>query len=141
MNDPDGDLAAVRRDVAAGRRFAPAAAQFLTGDTLAEVEARADEFARLVNSHAPTEQERTASMGDLLAAASAAKQARRAALVEALVAPSAQQPRDASGRWTTGSSFDGGARADGGMPAEPETHGQWLGRILRTREADAGVGF
>jgi hypothetical protein len=44
-----------------------------------------------------------------------------------------QEPAGAEG------GFDGGARAS--LPPPPESHNQWLTRVLRERLADRGAGF
>lgn len=46
------------------------------------------------------------------------------------------EPEQAAG---AGGGFDGGARRS--LPPPPESHGQWLSRVLRERRADRGADF
>jgi hypothetical protein len=71
----------------------------------------------------------------LLEAAAAAKTERRRALMDALT--SRPQPRDESGRFTTTTGLDGGARKT--VPPKPETHAETLARVLATGEANVGA--
>lgn len=70
-----------------------------------------------------------------------AQAARKQALVDLFIGRTQAQQRGADGRYASGG-YDGGARADGDPPRERESHGQWLGRVLRERRADVGgAGF
>ena len=126
----------VRREVAAAHDLSEAAVPFIGGTTLDEIEASASALAKIVNSGGRLDTHEQKPSGDLFANAASAKAARKHALFEALVGR-AEQPRDERGRFVGG--FDGGARTS--PPPAPPSHDEWLGELLRTRRADAGVNF
>jgi hypothetical protein len=129
-----GDLDAVRRHVAAERGLDEAALAFIGGTTVDEIEASASRFVSLIGTR---EKSSSGPSGDLFADVARAQRARRDAIVALFVGRPAEQPRGDDGRYA---SFDGGARE---QPArvEPESHEQWLSRILASRAADAGAHF
>jgi hypothetical protein len=133
------DVEALRLEVAAGHGLGEAAAGFLTGSTVEELEAQAGALARVVGAaDARREPEPAAAPGDPLADALAGKEQRQRELA-ALFTRRAPQPRDETGRYAGRGSFDGGARPS--LPLPPPTHGEWLGQVLRTRSADRGASF
>jgi hypothetical protein len=127
VTDPDADLDGLRAEVAAAHGLDADAAGFLTGSTVEEVEESAVALVKLLGERGQAE-----DVGaDLFTRAAAQKARRKETLLAALSGP-APQPRDAGGRYA---SFDGGART----PApSPESHGDWLGRVVRSRVADVG---
>jgi hypothetical protein len=142
----------VRAAIAAEHGLPEGAADFLTGETIDEIEANAVKLAELltnstrVQAAKDTEQlEQAADAGSLTAALQpGAKQARQRALVE-LLHPK-QQLRDPHGRFTTSGSssggFDGGARTPAPVKGPPEReHDYWLGDVIAQRRADAGASF
>ena len=137
------ELAELRADLAAARGLPPAAISFLTGSTAEEVEAQADQLARLIAARVPEQTpEQTNSL--MAALAPGVKQARQRALVQALHGrPS--PPRDERGRYAAGSkaiSFDGGARTPAPLKGPPEQeHDGWLVDVVAHRRADAGARF
>jgi hypothetical protein len=92
--------------------------------------AKAENQQRLAAIFAPPEPEPTADAIDELAEAVAERIVERIQAVE--VEPDPAGP-------SRGSGFDGGARAS--LPSGPESHDEWLTRVLRERRADRGAGF
>jgi hypothetical protein len=141
MTEPDAELQSLRRDTAAAHGLSANAARFLTGTTLAEIEAEAGKLARLIDaSGEPPAQESSADAGpDLFGRMAESKASRKQALAALFAGGS--QPRDEAGRFATRTtaSFDGGARQ--APPPRPPTHDELLGAILRERLADRGVSF
>jgi hypothetical protein len=110
-------------------------ADFLTGDTLEQVEASATAF----KSRLQERQGEQKPVPGLFAAAATDKAERQRALVSLFTGGQAAtpQPRDEHGRFAApGGGFDGGARPS--VPPEPESHESWLVRVLGSREADSG---
>jgi hypothetical protein len=126
MSELDVEL---RERIAGEHGLDAEAAEFLVGTTVEELEQSATALAELVGER--HEQEAP----DFFAAAAAAKAERKRALVD-LVTGRTQPQRDEQGRYT---GFDGGARQS--LPAKPESHEQWLVKVLRSRRADAGARF
>ena len=126
----------IRALVAAERGLSPDAAAFLTGSSLAELEASADGLVALVSTQ-PSQEERP----DLLTAARAEKARRKQELLTAL-GRKKQPRRDALGRYA--GSFDGGARRPVPAPADPEAeHASLVGHLAlqsRTHSGSADVG-
>jgi hypothetical protein len=112
---------ALREEIAASRGLDPRAAKLLTGTTLEEVEASADELVKLLD-RGGREEEPT----DLFASARADQARRKQALLTALAGRS-EQPRDDRGRY---GSFDGGARQPVPTPRDPSaTHSELVSRL------------
>ena len=124
----NSDLYGLRAEVAAARGLGPDAATFLTGSALAEVEASADALVQLLGERGHAEE---TGPDDLFARASVEKAARKERLLAALSGP-APQPRDDAGRYA---SYDGRARTP--APSQ-ESHGDWLGRVVRSPVANVG---
>jgi hypothetical protein len=105
----------IRSEVAADRGLPADAVSFMTGGTLAEVEASADALVHLLGtSHDEPAQEPTT---DPFATARAAKAERQRALLAAFTGRS-EPTRDAAGRYAR-SGFDGGARSPIPSRADP----------------------
>ena len=126
MSEPNLDQ--LRAEAVQARGLDPAAAQFLTGTTLADVEQSADDLARLIR------QREQADASDLFTRASADKQRRRSELLGALSGRPLPE-RDEQGRFATGG-FDGGSRTPPPPPAP--SHDQTLSELFRTKAADVG---
>jgi hypothetical protein len=109
------------------------AARLLVGETVEELETSAAALAKLLGER--RDQGRAADAPDPFTGAAIAKRARQQALAAALTGRT-PRPRDARGRFT---GFDGGARQR--VARRPETHDEWLVKLLRTRAADAGARF
>jgi hypothetical protein len=58
-------------------------------------------------------------------------------VAERIVEKLAAEPEPEQEPAGPGGAFDGGARAN--MPGPPESHNQWLTRVLRERRADVGA--
>jgi len=113
----------VRRSVAEAHSLPEAAAEFLVGTTLEELEASAAQLAELLTAHQadpePGSPEESETMADVIARASFEKRERQRALIAALH-PEPQQPRDGQGKFTTsGGLFGGGARPLVPAPKDP----------------------
>jgi hypothetical protein len=123
-----------RAAVAAHHGLDHAAAKFLVGETIEELETSAASLARLLQQRLP--QEPAADALDPFAGTSIAKQVRQQQLLAALTGRSPRR-RDERGRFATNrGSFDGGARQS--TPAPPELHNETLVKLLRTGAANAG---
>jgi hypothetical protein len=134
VSKPD-DLDQLRAEAAAARGLDPAAAQFLTGATLAEIEQAADDLARVIGQHEQADAGQSVQFGsDFFSRAAADKQRRRREFLGALTGRPRQE-RDEQGRFVSGG-FDGGARKS--PPAPMPTHDQTLGELFRTKAADVG---
>lgn len=138
MNGPDATLDSLRSEVAAARGLAPSAASFLTGETVAEVEASADQLVQVIGANAERHAREPAAAPDVFAIAREQKAQRKQALL-ATFSGQAPQPRDETGRFRAGG-FDGGARR-ATLPTPAESHEDWLVRTLRSRAADRGASF
>jgi hypothetical protein len=120
----------VRRAVAAEHGLNWQEAKFLTGETVPELEQSAAKLAALLGKQPEPEPELS-----FYERAQAEKAERKRTLLNALTGR-LPQPRDAQGRYAKSSGFDGGRH--GRVPPTPETHGQMLGRLLRTGEPNTG---
>jgi hypothetical protein len=122
----------LRRTVAVEHGLSLEAAQFLTGSTLAELEASAVALARMIEERREPE---SASATDFFAGAARAKAERKQAVLDAVTGRAPRpQPRDERGRYT---GFDGGARQT--VAPRRQSHEEWLADVLRHRRADVGV--
>lgn len=128
MSESAGELHEL---VATERGLPDGSATFIEGETLEEIEASASAFAKLL-------EERREPATNLLTAASIAKAERQRVFVASLTGRTPHQRRDERGRFASGG-FDGGARP--AVPLPPESHGEMLVRLLRSREADRGAAF
>ena len=139
MSERDAELRSLRQDIAAAHGLGADATAFLTGTTLAEIEAEAGKLARLIGASDESRRQESEVAGpDLFGGMAESKASRKQAL--AALFSGRAQPRDESGRYATKTaSFDGGARQTPRPP--PPTHSEWLGEILRTRAADRGISF
>lgn len=139
MSDP---LAGLRVEVATAAGLSPAAAGFLTSDTVGEIEDQADRLAKVIGAR--DEREREAAPVDLLTASRAQKAHRQRALVDWLTG---RQARDEEGRFVGRGSFDGGARQVLPPRADPEReHSRLAGDLIAASRqarspADAGANF
>jgi hypothetical protein len=127
-----------RAEAVAARGLDPAAAQFLTGTTVAEIKQSADDLARLIRQREQADaDEREQPASDLFTRAAADKQRRRSELLGALTGrpPPEPQPRDEQGRFASGG-FDGGSRTP--PPSPVPSHDQTLSELFRTKAADVG---
>ena len=114
----DGGLDELRHEIAAARGLGADAVPLLGGQTIEEIEARADALVTLVAAHG------------------------REPAREETVPGLRPQPRDAGGRWERRASFDGGARETAPEKQSPEEeHNDFLLRALSDRRADAGLHF
>jgi hypothetical protein len=127
MNEPD---IKVRRQVAAEHGLDWQEAKFLIGSTIEELHESAAKLADLLDKKHEQDQERPLGYFDLMAT----EKAERKRALAAIFTGRTPQPRDNHGRFAT--DFHGGARRP--VPPRPETHGQTLTRLLRSREANAG---
>jgi hypothetical protein len=133
----NADDAELREAVAAERGLPDTAAPLLLGSTLAELEASADQLARLVGERGRGEA--PAPPADPIVAALADKQRRKQALADLIIGRSRTQPRDERGRFAPPGSLDGGARK--ALPARPPSHDEWVAEVIRRRLADRGAAF
>lgn len=119
-----GDLAELRVDVAARHGLDERAAGFLSGETVAAMEASARSLAELfAHRRDPAPEE---SLSDVIARSLSEKEQRKRALEQALHGPRRPE-RDAHGRFT---GFDGGARGSQPRPRDPERdHGELVGEL------------
>jgi hypothetical protein len=124
----------LRVELVVARGLNPDAASLLTGTGVEELEASADELAKLVGARSDQEPEQT-DLADLSANVSGVKARRKRQLAELLVGD-AQQPRDERGRWA---GFDGGARPS--PPAAPASHDEWLLEVLRDQAGRRAMRF
>jgi hypothetical protein len=132
VNETDTTL---RRFVAAEHGLQPAAAKFLTGATIAELEESAARLADLLGKQRPPE--RTQRPPSMFSIAAAEKAERKRTLVNALCGRF-PQPRDTAGRYTRpATDFGGGARQP--VPPAPPTHEQTLMDALRSGASDVGA--
>jgi len=114
-----------RAVVAAEHGLAPEAAQFLTGETVEEMEASAVALAQLLG-RGTDRIPHDAGAVDPISAGLRAKAEQKASL-QALLTGRNQQPRDEQGRYT---GFDGGARRPVRRPRDPEReHGQLIAEM------------
>jgi hypothetical protein len=127
----------VRRAICEAHGLDWAAAKFLTGDTVPQLEASAARLADLLGKQRPPEPpQRPSTLFDV---AAAEKAERRRTLVNALCGQF-PQPRDQQGRYAKpATDFSGGVRES--VPLPPESHEQMLTRVLRTGEANVGRNF
>jgi hypothetical protein len=140
VTEPD---LAVRRTVAREHGLPVNAIQFLSGETVTEVEQSASRLAAVFRErneqHERAEQARSPS--GFFDVAAAEKAERKRTLVNALTGR-VQQPRDHQGKFAAADQpavgFDGGVR-------EPvrriESHESWLAAALDDRRADVGSNF
>jgi hypothetical protein len=141
MNEPELD--ALRLEVAEAHGLGEAGAQFLRGESLAELEAEAGQLAALV-----AEREQQPAPEDLFTAAAAAKVERRR-LLHDLLCGRAPKPRDEGGRFAgrpkkpTIAGLDGGARRSVPMRRSPaEEHGRLIAEMAAiTNTFHRGAGF
>lgn len=134
-NVSEPNLDQLRAEAVQARGLDPAAAQFLTGTTLADVEQSADDLARLIRQREQADaDEREQPASDLFTRAAADKQRRRSELLGALSGRPLPE-RDEQGRFATGG-FDGGSRTPPPPPAP--SHDQTLSELFRTKAADVG---
>jgi hypothetical protein len=128
----DDDLEQVRRTVAADHGLPAGSESFLTGSTLAEVEASAATFAKLVEER---RRESEPPVG-VFERAAAAKAQRKRELVD-LFSGRAPQPRDERGRYAaSGRGFDGGTRTPVPVPQSPvEAHDEIVVQMARLSRA------
>jgi hypothetical protein len=129
------ELDELRREVAAVHGLPPAAASFIAGQTLEELEASAAKLAELIGAAgARPEQERAEPLADVFGNTARRKQEQQRALVEALHGRP-QQPRDERGRFAS-SGFDGGARESVPHRRPPEReHDELIVSLSRLRRA------
>jgi Methyltransferase domain len=128
------DVDELRAEVAAAHGLPPGSASFLTGATVAEVEASARAFATLVGQRS---QEPDPPVG-VFERAAAAKAERKRELAD-LFCGRPPQPRDEHGRFAVG--FDGGARQPVPQRRSPEReHNELLVALSRFSRA-YGAGF
>ena len=132
MSEPNLDQ--LRAEAVQARGLDPAAAQFLTGTTLADVEQSADDLARLIRQREQPTRRAEQPASDLFTRAAADKQRRRSELLGALSGRPLPE-RDEQGRFATGG-FDGGSRTPPPPPAP--SHDQTLSELFRTKAADVG---
>jgi hypothetical protein len=128
-------LAELRQVVADRRGLPEAAVTFMSGTTIGEIEAEADQLAALLAARTPEQAEETEpqTMADVVANATTLKRERQRALLQSLHSP-APQPRDEGGRFTGG--FGGGARAPVAAPSDPERdHGQLVAQLAQHARA------
>jgi hypothetical protein len=128
----DTALDQLRAEAVAARGLDPAAVSFVTGATVEQIEASADDLARVIGQREDAQHEQPAG-SDVFSRAAEDKQRRREAFLSALVGRPQPQPRDEQGRFASGG-FDGGSRTP--PPSPPESHEDWLLRLLRTHPAD-----
>jgi hypothetical protein len=136
MSEPILDR--LRAEAVAARGLDPAAASFVTGTTLAEIEQSADDLARLIRQReqlaADDLAQREQPASDLFTRAAADKQRRRRQLLGALTGRP-RPGRDEQGRFVKGG-FDGGARES--PPPPTPTHDQTLAWLFASKAADVG---
>jgi hypothetical protein len=129
VTDPE-----LARTIAADAGLPQAAASFLVGETVAEVEASASALAKLLAGR--VEEEATiAQTADPITRSIEAKSRKHDGLLRALHGQPAQA-RDERGRFA---GFDGGVREP--APTPGPSHDEWLGGVLRDRRADVGANF
>jgi hypothetical protein len=137
----ESGLDRLRAEAVEARGLDPAAASFVTGTTLAEIEQSADDLARLIRQHEQPASEdddlaqREQPGSDFFSRAAADKQRRRSELLAALTGRPRSE-RDEQGRFVKRGGFDGGSRTP--PPAPPPTHDQTLSELFRTKAADVG---
>ena len=130
------DLEAIRFQIASARGLLSAAAKFLAGSNLVELEESASAFQRLLSAHAEPSEPEAVAPTNLLADARAAKTARSRAIIEMFSGSPAGQPRDERGRYA---GFDGGARRPIPVRASPEReHGDVVLGLARLRALRGG---
>lgn len=133
MSEPILDQ--LRAEAVQARGLDPAAASFVTGTTVAEIEQSADDLARVIGQREQDDLAQREQPGsDLFTRANADKQRRRSELLGVLTGRP-QQERDGQGRFVSGG-FDGGSRTPPPSPAP--SHDQTLSELFRTRAADVG---
>jgi hypothetical protein len=137
VSESDAEL---RRLIAAERGLDEKTTSFLTGSTFTELERSADAFAEFLAERGREEEAEpeTDLLPGLLGGGGAAKAQRQQAVLAALHGRPATPPAEPDSR-PGGGGFDGGARTS--APAEPESHDQWLGRILSERRTHGAHGF
>lgn len=137
------ELDSIRGAVATAHGLDSRAMPFLSGTTLAEIEAQAAELAEVIGAHEAREQQEPT---DLLTSARAAKAQRKRELA-AMLTRRTSQPRDELGRFAGRGSFDGGARQPLRAPGDPQAeHAQLAADLIaQSRQsrgpADAGRHF
>jgi hypothetical protein len=105
------DAEELRRAIAVRHAIPERAAVLISGETVDELEESASKLAALIDTSREQEPEQQADpLTDALRHGPALKAARQRALIKALHRP--QQRRDARGRFTAGSGFDGGIRGE-----------------------------
>jgi hypothetical protein len=136
MSGPaNAELESLRAEIAAARGLSPHAVGFLDGTTLAEIEAQADELARVIGASGARHEPGAAAGADLFTIA-AREKARRKASLAALFSGRTPQPRDESGRFT---GFDGGARQPLPVRSDPEReHGELVAQLVSLRRISGG---
>jgi hypothetical protein len=126
-----------RAGAVAARGLDPAAAQFLTGTTITDIEQSADDLASVIRQREQADaDEREQPASDFFTRAAADKERRRSELLDALTGRSRQE-RDEQGRFVS-AGFDGGARRS--PPAATPTHDETLSMLFSTKAADVGDG-
>ena len=136
MSEPGLDQ--FRAEAVAARGLDPAAASFVTGATITDIEQSAADLARLIRQREQADADDLAQReqpgSDFFARAVADKQRRRSELLGALTGRPRQE-RDEQGRFVSGG-FDGGSRTSPPSPAP--SHDQTLSELFRTKAADDG---
>ena len=136
MSEPSLDR--FRAEAVAARGLDPAAASFVTGATLADIEQSADDLARLIRQREQADADERGQPGsDFFTRAAADKQRRRSELLDALTGRPRPE-RDEQGRFVS-AGFDGGSRTPPPSPAP--SHDQTLSELFRTKAADVGRSF
>jgi hypothetical protein len=125
----------LRVELVIARGLNPDAASLLTGTGVEELEASADELAKLVGARSDDQEPEQTDLADLFTNVSSVKARRKRQLAELLVGD-APQPRDERGRWA---GFDGGARPS--PPAAPPSHDEWLLEVLRDQAGRRAMRF
>jgi len=129
----------LRGEVAAAQGLPANAASFIQGESVGELETSASKLAKLIDTQGVREQPRAVDpvAGLLTRGASVKAQHSRQLLQSLHGIPT--RPRDERGRFK-GGGMDGGARRSL-PPSRPESHEQWLTRVLRSGSADRGASF
>jgi hypothetical protein len=125
----------VRAAVAAAHGLPEQAADFLSGESLHELEQSAQSLAQLLAEHRPRDAE-ASPPPDPIMTALASKAARKRELADRLLGR-VPQPRDETGRFAT-ASFDGGARPSVPVPKDPVAeHDRLVGQLAWLRNTFA----
>jgi hypothetical protein len=116
----------VRKAVATDRGLPDGAEAFVSGTSLAELEASADALSRLVASHSRPER----SEPQDLFVRTRAEKAERQRTILAMFTGRGPQARNDLGQFSSRGSFDGGARQPVAAPRDAEQeHGKLIGHL------------